>query len=249
MKTLHFFALSFSIIFVVVTYIILYRETLRHRKRIRRLNRVYARRPCWRSKTIKLFSFGKKFNSHAKIFLLFSPPTWPSRTYSIASTNWNWKIRKRKQSAEDNYTFVWCHHVMVSAQDCLSVLNNSIIQQNQVLSFASGEMKEILSIVIRTPGMLNSLVNPLIYCMHQKEMRKFVFSLRFSRAIKIVCLCVNWCRCGLWKINIKVCIVCEQRFWHIKPLRRSEIILNHSGYRHNENHLSEKFVNDIFHFP
>ena len=45
--------------------------------------RVCARRPCWRSKTIKLFSFGKKFNSHAKIFLLFSPPTWPPRTYSI----------------------------------------------------------------------------------------------------------------------------------------------------------------------
>ena len=80
---------------------------------------------------------------------------------------------------------------MVSAHDCLSALNNSIIQQNQVLSFASGEMKEILSIVIRTPGMLNSLVNPLIYCMHQKEMRKFVFSLRFSHAIEIVCLCVN----------------------------------------------------------
>ena len=33
---------------------------------------------------VKLFSFGKKFNSHAKIFLLFSPPTWPPRTYSIA---------------------------------------------------------------------------------------------------------------------------------------------------------------------
>ena len=47
--------------------------------------RVCAQRPCWRSKTIKLFSFGKKFNSHAKIFLLFSPPTWPPRTYSIVT--------------------------------------------------------------------------------------------------------------------------------------------------------------------
>ena len=46
-------------------------------------NRVCARRPCWRSKTIKLFSFGKKFNSHANIFLLFTPPTWPPRTDSI----------------------------------------------------------------------------------------------------------------------------------------------------------------------
>ena len=32
---------------------------------------------------MKLFSFGKKFNSHAKIFLLFTPPTWPPRTDSI----------------------------------------------------------------------------------------------------------------------------------------------------------------------
>ena len=47
------------------------------------VNRVCARRPCWRSKTIKLFSFGKKFNSHAKIFLLFTPPTWPPRADSI----------------------------------------------------------------------------------------------------------------------------------------------------------------------
>ena len=45
--------------------------------------RVCARRPCWRSKTIKLFSFGKKFNCHAKIILLFTPPTWPPRTDSI----------------------------------------------------------------------------------------------------------------------------------------------------------------------
>ena len=43
---------------------------------------VCARRPCWRGKTIKLFSFGKKFNSHAKIFLLFTRPTWPPRTDS-----------------------------------------------------------------------------------------------------------------------------------------------------------------------
>jgi len=32
---------------------------------------------------------------------------------------------------------------------------------------------------IRTCGMLNSLLNPLIYCWRQQEMRKFVF--RFSR--------------------------------------------------------------------
>ena len=35
MKTLHFLAISFSVVFIVVAYIILYLETLRHRKKIR----------------------------------------------------------------------------------------------------------------------------------------------------------------------------------------------------------------------
>ena len=38
--------------------------------------RLCARRPCWRSKTINRFSFGKKFNFHANIFL-FTPSIWP----------------------------------------------------------------------------------------------------------------------------------------------------------------------------
>ena len=37
---------------------------------------------------------------------------------------------------------------------------------------------------IRTCGMLNSLLNPLVYCWRQKEIRKFVF--RFPRAAPIV---------------------------------------------------------------
>jgi len=32
--------------------------------------------------------------------------------------------------------------------------------------------------MIRTLAMLNSLLNPLIYCWRQKEMRKFVFRIR-----------------------------------------------------------------------
>ena len=35
MKTLHFLAISFSVVFIVVAYIILYLETLRLRKKIR----------------------------------------------------------------------------------------------------------------------------------------------------------------------------------------------------------------------
>ena len=36
------------------------------------------------------------------------------------------------------------------------------------------ELVERLTLMVRTAGMLNSLVNPLIYCMRQKELRKFV---------------------------------------------------------------------------
>ena len=75
---------------------------------------------------------------------------------------------------------------MVSAHDCLSALNNSIIQQNQVLSFASGEMKEILSIVIRTPG---SKSTDLLYAPERNE--KVCIQFAVFHAIKIVCLCVN----------------------------------------------------------
>ncbi|CAH3023067.1 unnamed protein product, partial [Porites evermanni] len=138
MKTLHFFALSFSIIFIVVTYIILYRETLRHRKRIRtqQLPQTEIERFVKENKALKTTVLVV-----GAVLLCFLPMT----VYQLLTT----------------------------------VLS----KQNQLLLFASGEMKEILSIVIRTPGMLNSLVNPLIYCMRQKEMRKFVFSLRFSHSI------------------------------------------------------------------
>ena len=44
------------------------RENLSRLKRKVLSHRVCARRPYWRSKTRKLFSFGKKFNSHAKYF-------------------------------------------------------------------------------------------------------------------------------------------------------------------------------------
>ena len=141
MKTLHFFALSFSIIFIVVTYIILYRETLRHRKRIRtqQLPQTEIERFVKENKALKTTVLVV-----GAVLLCFLPMT----VYQLLTT----------------------------------VLS----KQNQLLLFASGEMREILNIVIRTPGMLNSLVNPLIYCMRQKEMRKFVFSLRFSHAINPV---------------------------------------------------------------
>ena len=141
MKTLHFFALSFSIMFIVVTYIILYRETLRHRKRIRtqQLPQTEIERFVKENKALKTTVLVV-----GAVLLCFLPMT----VYQLLTT----------------------------------VLS----KQNQLLLFASGEMREILSIVIRTPGMLNSLVNPLIYCMRQKEMRKFVFSLRFSHVINPV---------------------------------------------------------------
>ena len=67
------------------------RENLSRLKRKVLSHRVCARRPCWRSKTRKLFSFGKKFNCHAKIFLLFTPPTWPPCTDPIAKLQYTGK--------------------------------------------------------------------------------------------------------------------------------------------------------------
>ena len=59
-------------------------------------------------------------------------------------------------------------------------------KRNQVPLFSSDKQMEIPVIVVRTLSMLNSFVNPLIYCMRQKEMRKCVFSLRPSNTINPV---------------------------------------------------------------
>ena len=44
-----------------------------------------------------------------------------------------------------------------------------------ILLFAGFSRSSLLESWVRTCGMLNSLLNPLIYCWRQKEMRKFVF--------------------------------------------------------------------------
>ena len=49
------------------------------------------------------------------------------------------------------------------------IRNKQLVVDNQLLA--------ILNPWVRTFGMLNSPLNPLIYCLRQKEMRKFVFRL------------------------------------------------------------------------
>ncbi|KAL9966241.1 hypothetical protein ACROYT_G024289 [Oculina patagonica] len=46
------------------------------------------------------------------------------------------------------------------------------------------EVYVVLMPLIRTCAMLNSLLNPLIYCLRQKEMRKFVFRVPCRHAVQ-----------------------------------------------------------------
>ena len=129
-KILHFFTMYFSVIFILIVYIILYRETLRHRKRItkQQLPQAEIERFVKENKALKTTVLVV-----GAIVLCFLPMT----IYQLLTT----VFRK----------------------------------PNQVLLFSSDEQKPILTIVVRTLGMLNSLANPVIYCIRQKEIRKFVF--------------------------------------------------------------------------
>ena len=141
MKLLNFFTMYFSVIVIVIAYIILYRETLRHRKRIikQQLPQTEIERFVKENKALKTTVLVV-----GTIILCFLPMS----IYQLLTT----VFRKR----------------------------------SQVPLFSSDKQMEILVIVVRTLSMLNSFVNPLIYCMRQKEMRKFVFSLRPSNTINPV---------------------------------------------------------------
>ncbi|CAH3165575.1 unnamed protein product, partial [Porites lobata] len=141
MKLLNFFTMYFSVIFIVIAYITLYRETLRHRKRIikQQLPQTEIERFVKENKALKTTVLVV-----GTIIFCFLPKS----IYQLLTT----VFRKR----------------------------------NQVPLFSSDKQMEILVIMVRTLSMLNSFVNPLIYCMRQKEMRKFVFSLRPSNTINPV---------------------------------------------------------------
>ena len=49
------------------------------------------------------------------------------------------------------------------------------------MQFRLSSLYDVFAQTIRTCGVLNSLLNPLIYCWRQREMRRFIFS-RFSAA-------------------------------------------------------------------
>ena len=141
MKLLNFFAMYSSVIFIIIAYAILYRETLRHRRRIikQQLSQAEIERFVKENKALKTTVLVV-----GAIILCFLPMS----IFQLLTT----VFRKR----------------------------------NQVPLFGSDKQMEILVIVVRTLSMLNSFVNPLIYCMRQKEMRKFVFSLRPSNIINPV---------------------------------------------------------------
>ena len=141
MKLLNFFTMYSSVIFIIIAYTILYRETLRHRRRIikQQLSQAEIERFVKENKALKTTVLVV-----GAIILCFLPMS----IFQLLTT----VFRKR----------------------------------NQVPLFASDKQMEILVIMVRTLSMLNSFVNPLIYCMRQKEMRKFVFSLRPSNIINPV---------------------------------------------------------------
>ena len=116
----------FSVIFILIAYVILYRETLRHRKRIIKQQLPQA----------EIERFVKENKALKTTVLLVGA----------------------------------CYRLVSSTNDHISVR-----KPNQVLLFSSDEQKPILTIVVQTLGMLNSLANPVIYCIRQKEMRMFVF--------------------------------------------------------------------------
>ena len=141
MKLLNFFTMYFSVIFIVIAYITLYRETLRHRKRIikQQLPQTEIERFVKENKALKT-------------------------TVLVVGT------------------IIFCFLPMSIYQ----LLTTVFRKRNQVPLFSSDKQMEIPVIVVRTLSMLNSFVNPLIYCMRQKEMRKSVFSLRPSNTINPV---------------------------------------------------------------
>ena len=117
------------IVFIVLAYIILYRETLRQRRKIKtqQLPQEEVERFIKESKALKTTVFVV-----GAVTLSFLPMA----LHLIA-----WALNKKYQ----------------------------LISVNEVLV--------ILQSLVRTFAMLNSLLNPLIYCLRQEEMRKFVLRL------------------------------------------------------------------------
>ena len=128
MKTLHFFAISLGVVFIVIAYIILYLETLRHRKKIRtqQLPQQEIERFVKENKALKTTVLVV-----GAVVLCFLP---------------------------------------MAVYQLLTTLSS---RGNKKLLYDT-ELVEFLTLMVGTAGMLNSLVNPLIYCVRQKELRKFV---------------------------------------------------------------------------
>ncbi len=129
-------AMIFCVLFIVSAYIILYRETRRHEKKIKtqQLPQEEVERFARESKALKTTVFVV-----SAVVLSFLPMG-------------------------------------------LTLLLNVTGLKKKV----SSELFSILSSFVRTCAMLNSLLNPLIYCLRQKEMRKFVLRVLFRQAVEPV---------------------------------------------------------------
>ncbi|XP_078378016.1 histamine H2 receptor-like [Oculina patagonica] len=116
------FALISCILFIAVAYIILYRETIRHRKKIitQQLPQEEVKRFTRESKALKTTVFVV-----GAVGLCFLPMALTVLSYAF----------ELNLGLSNSFAAPW----------------------------------------IRTFGMLNSLLNPLIYCWRQKEMRRFLF--------------------------------------------------------------------------
>ena len=129
----------FCTLFIALAYIILYRETCRHRKMIKTLPRPQEE--------------VKRFAKESK---------------ALKTT------------------------VFVVASAVLSFMPMAIILliKITVLKGTTGNnMVVILSPLVRTCAMLNSLLNPLVYCLRQREMRKYVLKVPCRQSVDPV---INW---------------------------------------------------------
>ncbi|XP_078378621.1 melanocortin receptor 4-like [Oculina patagonica] len=129
-----FLAIIFCIIFIASAYVILYRETRRHEKKIKtqQLPQEEVERFAKESKALKTTVFVV-----SAVVLSFLPMAF-TLLFSVTGLNKEVDI----------------------------------------------EVYVVLMPLIRTCAMLNSLLNPLIYCLRQKEMRKFVFRVPCRHAVQ-----------------------------------------------------------------
>ena len=128
-------ALIFCVVFVSISYLLLYQETRRHQRKIKtdQIPQEEVERFAKENKALKttVLVVGAVLLCFIPAFILLL------------------------------VVFLWSENVVVQA-----------------------DLFHVLTPVVRTVSMFNSFLNPLIYCLRQREIRKFVF--RFPKIIQVV---------------------------------------------------------------